>query len=165
MLVVKADSSYRKVIENLMQLYLYDMSVFTAESVDRNGLFDLGSYIKMYWSEQERYPYLCTINDNPVGFALVRQLTTDSFAISEFFILRSFRRKGIATQFAHDIFNLHHGKWQVAEIESNKASQEFWRKTISVFTGNDFIEEWSDSQPTGPKQVFNSIAYNTKLKE
>jgi predicted acetyltransferase len=158
MLVIKADSSYQKVIENLMQLYLYDLSAYTDECVEINGLFDLGNYFEMYWSERDRYPYLCTINDIPVGFALVRQLTKESFAISEFFVLRSFRRQGIATQFAHHIFNLHYGQWQVAEIETNTSSQEFWRKTISTFTGNDFVEEWSDSQPKGPKQVFKSIA-------
>ena len=53
---------------------------------------------------------------------------------------------------------LHYDKWQVAEIESNKPAQYFWRKTISVYTGNDFIEECSNSQPKGSKQVFNSKA-------
>jgi len=157
MKILKADLSYQNVFENLMQLYLYDLSIYTGDSVDQNGLFDLGRYFSLYWSDQDRYPYLCIINDTPVGFALVRQLTTDSYAICEFFILRSFRRKGIATQFAHDIFNLHNGKWQVAEIESNTPSQDFWRKTISDFTGNDFLEEWSSSQPEGPKQVFSSV--------
>jgi predicted acetyltransferase len=156
MLVLKADGSYKKVIENLMQLYLYDLSVYTGKCIEVNGLFDLGKYFKMYWTEQDRYPYLCTINDIPVGFALVRELAKDSYAICEFFILHSYRRKGIATQFAHHVFNLHHGKWQVAQIESNTASQVFWRKTISTFTRNNFIEDWSDAQPKGPKQVFNA---------
>jgi len=157
MVVLKADFSYKPVVENLMQLYLHDLSVYTGESVGKNGLFDLGRYFNMYWSDQDRYPYLCIINDTPVGFALVRRLTMNSFTVCEFYILRSFRRKGIATQFAHNIFNLHQGQWQVAEIESNTPSQQFWRRTISAFTGNDFLEECSDSQPEGPKQVFNSI--------
>ena len=49
-------------------------------------------------------------NDMPVGFALVRKLTIDSFSISEFFISHSFRRRYIATQLAHKVFNLHYGK-------------------------------------------------------
>ena len=156
MKVIIADFSDRKTVENLMQLYLHDLSVYTNESTDQDGLFDLGEYFHMYWSEQDRYPYLCVVNDMPVGFALVRKLTIDSFSISEFFILHSSRRKGIATQFAQKVFNLHYGKWEVAQLELNKPAQMFWRKVISNYTRDNFIEEWSALQPKGPKQIFNS---------
>lgn len=78
----------------------------------------------MYFNKL-KYLTLSLLNDIPVGFALVRYLSKNYFSICEFFILRAFSRKGIATQFAHDISNLHPGQWHVAEIGANTPSQQF----------------------------------------
>ena len=156
MKIIKVDIEKQGIVENFMQLYLHDLSPYTGESVEADGKFDLGPYFNAYWSDEDRFPYLYTINNIPVGFALVRRLTNGLFAVSEFFILRSHRRQGIAIQFAHEVFKQHRAQWQVAQIETNTPAQDFWRQAISSFTGNDFVEEWSKSEPIGPKQVFQS---------
>jgi predicted acetyltransferase len=142
-----------------MQLYLHDLSHDTGDCVLKNGLFDLGDYFHCYWSDRDRIPYICIIDGITVGFAFVRKVSTGVFSISEFFILRSFRQQGLATQFSHRIFNFHPGTWQVAQLATNKPAQAFWRKTIALFTNNNFDEQWSDSQPKGPQQVFNSTNF------
>lgn len=139
-----------------MQLYLHELSPHTGQCILSNGQFDLGNYFYCYWSEPDRYPYLCFVNNEPIGFALVRELSANHFSIAEFFIINTHRRKGIATQFAHTIFNLHLGTWQVAQIETHKSAQVFWKKTISIFTQQQYVEKWSNSQPNGPMQVFSS---------
>ncbi|WP_413699111.1 GNAT family N-acetyltransferase [Psychromonas sp. KJ10-10] len=157
MKVVKAMQSSQTIVENLMQIYLHEISEHTGQSILSNGKYDLGKYFSCYWTEAERYPYLCLVNNEPIGFALVRQLSKNHFCIAEFFVKEAYRRKSLATQFAHALFNLHSGTWQVAQLETHKIAQVFWRKTISSFTSQQFSEQWSESQPKGPMQVFSSI--------
>ncbi|WP_010095006.1 hypothetical protein [Ornithinibacillus scapharcae] len=62
------------------------------------------------------------------------------FSISEFFIMKKYRRLGLGKSVASDIFRLHKGNWEVFEIEKNKPAQVFWRNVIKEFTRGDFTE-------------------------
>ncbi|MGR5144862.1 GNAT family N-acetyltransferase [Photobacterium sp. DNB23_23_1] len=132
------------------------MSSYTGERPDDKGLYSLGKYFDLYWTDKDRFAYLCLNDNEPVGFALVREITTNKFSIAEFFILSSKRRKGIATRFAQEVFQQHLGGWSVSQLESNKLAQCFWRKVISNYTKGAFSEGWSSSQPLGPKQFFDN---------
>jgi predicted acetyltransferase len=156
--IIKSDQSNRSVIENLMQLYFHDLSPFTGDVPSESGLFSLGEYFGLYWEEKERFPYLLFIENQAVGFALVRELEKDSYSIAEFSVLKPFRKQGFGEKFAHGVFTLHSGTWSVAQLEPHTAAQSFWRRTIASYTGNQFIEKWSDSEPTGPMQTFVSPA-------
>lgn len=154
--IIKSERSTKKVVKDLMQNYLHDMSPYTGDISDDKGLYDLGKYFDLYWTDKDRFAYLCLNDDVAIGFALVREIATNQFSIAEFFILSSHRRKGIATQFAHKVFRQHLGSWTVAQLESNKVAQCFWRKAISSYTHGAFSEGWSASQPLGPMQCFDN---------
>ncbi|MGX9417557.1 GNAT family N-acetyltransferase [Vibrio sp. WJH972] len=154
--IIKSDQSNKHVIENMMQLYLHDLSPYTQDNPDQHGLFSLGKYFGLYWEDNDRFPYILIHQEKPVGFALVRRIENDVYSIAEFFVLRSARKQGFATLFSHHLFGIHIGVWQVAELEQNLVSQTFWRKTISSFTKGQFEESWSPSQPVGPMQTFRS---------
>ena len=139
-----------------MQLYLHDLSSFTNETPDASGVFPLDEYFDCYWLDSDRFPYILLMDEKPAGFALVRQLAENSYSIAEFFVLRAFRRQGVATKFAHGIFRRHHGHWSVAELEENEPSHAFWRHAISLYTRDQYQEKWSNSQPRGPLQTFDS---------
>jgi predicted acetyltransferase len=156
--IIKSDQSNRAVIENMMQLYLHDLSSFTSDVPNENGLFSLGKYFGLYWEEKERYPYILFIDNQAAGFALVREIERSSYSIAEFFVSKPYRKQGIATKFAHDVFDQHLGNWCVAQLEPHTGAQDFWRKAISSYTNNQFSEKWSDSQPKGPMQTFVSSA-------
>lgn len=158
MQIIKSDPSNRSVIENMMQLYLHDLSPFTNELPDKNGLFSLGKYFGLYWEEHDRFPYILFHNDQPIGFALVREIGLQSHSIAEFFVLKAYRKQGLATKFAHDVFRRHPGDWSVAQLESHVTAQSFWHNTISSYTKGQFTQTWSNSQPCGPKQTFESPA-------
>ena len=53
MKVIIADFSERKTVENLMQLYLHDLSVYTG--ANHNGLFDLGKYFNRMMQRAQIY--------------------------------------------------------------------------------------------------------------
>jgi predicted acetyltransferase len=158
MKIVRSKVEDKKIIQNLYQLYLHDLSEFEEIEIDDNGLYPLGKYFDLYWTEAERIPFLMFLNESIVGFCFVRILGVSSYQLSEFFILRSFRNQGIAKEFAFQIFNMYRGQWQVCQLKNNVPARRFWIKVVSQFTNGQFIEQESVSEPVGYMQLFNNLA-------
>jgi predicted acetyltransferase len=55
--------------------------------------------------------------------------------MTEFFVLRGYRRRGIGTHIAHEMWRRFPGLWEVHVMESNIWAHEFWALTIAAFTG------------------------------
>lgn len=146
----------KDLLRNLMQAYRHDMSEFNGDKPDESGSFGVGNYFDVYWIEAGRHPLKISVSGQIAGFALVRQLQSDSYSMSEFFILRSYRRTGIGRQSAMALFDRFKGTWHVAQDESNEPSQRFWCNIIKEYTGNKYEQTWSDHDPRGPMQVFES---------
>jgi predicted acetyltransferase len=154
------------VLQNLMQLYLYDFSEIDGDDVDDSGRFTYG-FLDLYWIEPERHPFLIRVDGKLAGFALVRQANPlageapetgeTCMHMAEFFILRKYRHQGIGARAAWELFDRLPGRWEVFEIIENTAAQEFWRKAIGEYTGGDYREYFLDNEQWhGPVQVFEA---------
>jgi predicted acetyltransferase len=55
--------------------------------------------------------------------------------MAEFFVLRGYRKRGIGTQAAYQVWKQFPGRWEVRVMESNLLALSFWGKAISSFTG------------------------------
>lgn len=106
------------------------------------------------------------VDGKPAGFDLV---STGEFApegidyyVYEFFLLRPYRGKEIASIAAKQIFDKLSGKWglYVAPSETNPRAEKFWRKTISDYTKSNF-EEKHGATFDGDKIIF---IFNNKFK-
>jgi predicted acetyltransferase len=151
---IVATDDAREVLVNLMQLYLYDLSEFTGEGPAADGRYEY-IYLKYYWREPNRHPFLFRVDGNPVGFGLVSNLDPGVYSMSEFFVMRKFRRAGLGQQAAITMFDKFSGTWHVAQEEENTVAQTFWRKVIGDYCNSQFSEGRSD-QPAGPMQIFES---------
>jgi predicted acetyltransferase len=151
-----ATTQERPIVANLMQLYLYDICEFEDGPLNAKGLFELDDYFELYWIESTRHPFLLWIDGQLAGFALVREISHDTFSISEFFIRRGCRRTGAGAKAATELFDRFRGTWRVAELERNIPAQAFWRRVIDRYNSGRFSEEWSQSGPRGPMQVFSN---------
>lgn len=147
----------KPIVANLMQLYSHDLSDYQNAAVNDRGLFGLGSYFDIYWTEAGRHPFLIWVDGKLAGFAFIRELGEATFSMAEFFITRNFRRSGIGARAVTELFDRFPGEWQVAEIDKNIPAQRFWRRVISEYTNGDFSEVWSESDPIGPMQTFNNL--------
>jgi predicted acetyltransferase len=149
---------HKSVVENLMQPYVHDLSEFADDVLDEDGRFKVGQYFDRFWIEAQRHPFLIHVDGALAGFALVAQLPSDNayYSMSEFFIARAYRRAGIGRDAAFKAFSAFPGKWRVAQDEGNRPAQTFWRRIIGEYTNGNFVEEWSESQPKGPSQVFTA---------
>jgi len=64
----------------------------------------------------------------------------DAREISEFFVLRKYRRRGVGRRAAVKVLEAFPGRWEVAEMEWNVEAQAFWRSVIGDYTRGTFDE-------------------------
>ena len=69
--------------------------------------------------------------------------------------MKKYRKEGIGKQAAFYLFDLFPGTWEVAELETNLPAQIFWRKVISEYTDNNYLEIRKDNWH-GPIQHFTT---------
>jgi len=137
------------VLRRLMQLYLYDIGSADGWDVGREGLFGDSERIERFWTEPGRHSFLIRVDGVLAGFVLVRDEAWFAGAgtreVSEFFVLRRFRRRGVGERVATALFDLFPGRWEVVQMHSNADAQAFWRAVIGRYTGGVF----EDGERTG----------------
>lgn len=140
--IMKANSKEMDLLQNLLQFYIYDFSEFIDIDVEENGEFSEYPLSK-YFTEPDHFPYLLSVEGKYAGFVLVRFIQEERksyFSIAEFFIMKKYRRAGIGTFVAQEIFQLHNGSWEVFQMSKNIPAHVFWRKVINDFTGGNYSE-------------------------
>lgn len=129
--LVKIEYSDKYILENLMALYLHDLSEF-AEDLKINGegkfLYDGLEY---YFKSEDLKPFFIYYRDEIAGFVLLNSGRYVSMAVNysihEFFILKGFRNKGIGSIAVNKIFEAYRGKYKISELKDNKPAIGFWR--------------------------------------
>ena len=149
-------SSSHPLFEQLVEFYLYDFSEFMGSDLDEQGRFGPGDLLDGCWVDPRRHTYLIRVNGQIAGFAIVDRLDIPfpgepQWEMAEFFILRNYRRRGIARIGVLWLFAHHPGRWVVKEFTQNSGAIRFWRRVISQTTGDSYQEI---SLPHGIAQVF-----------
>ena len=120
------------VVERLVHLYLYDL-VGERFGVERDGRYAPPSWHRQFWRRRGSHHFLVRVGGRPAGFALVRDRAQHAGEgvreISEFFVLRTYRSRGIGTRVARALFDRWPGRWEVAVLVWNPA-RRFWRDVI-----------------------------------
>ncbi|KAB2335125.1 GNAT family N-acetyltransferase [Bacillus mesophilum] len=132
------------VLQNLYSLYLHDLSEFTDElDISSNGSFEFDS-IELIWEREGLTPYFIKKEDAIVGFLLLLEKPflkeNYDYSINDIFILKKFRRKGIAILLLKELFKFKKGNYYVIELASNTPAVIFWRKAYSELS-IEFDEE------------------------
>ncbi len=162
--VVRAAPQDKAVLDNLLQLYMYDFSEMLGTDVNALGRFDFEwlHKIDIYWTESRRHPFLVKVDGQVAGLALVCQGSllsgdTNTSDMREFFIMRKYRHRGVGETVATRIFDMFPGRWEVREEAENVPAQHFWRKVIDRYTGGRYEEKVvNDDRWKGPAQFFDS---------
>jgi predicted acetyltransferase len=89
----------------------------------------------------------------PVGFAMIRRRSAPSrgvsppvppaapeFSMAEFFIARSWRRRGIGAEAVRLVFDRFAGQWLISEHVRNTAAVKFWRRVVTSYTQGKYQE-------------------------
>lgn len=139
---VRAASPHKQtLVAGLMQFYLHDFSTIGNSAsplyvVDpETGAFPPYPGLERYWADPGHLPFVIRTAGEVAGFALVDRTSRDGreidWAMSEFFVLRKFRRSGVGGEAVRQILGMQPGRWEVAVMENNVAAWEFWPGPIA----------------------------------
>src|SRR2546422_6389244 len=122
------------VLRRLMQLYIYDLGTIDGWDIGDDGLYGIDARIESFWTDPNRRSFLVRVDGTLAGFALIRDgahfAGDGTREVSEFFVLRRYRRRGAGERVARRVFDMFPGRWEVAELGSNVEAQAFWRRVI-----------------------------------
>ncbi len=127
----------------LVQLYIYDLGGAYWD-VEPNGVFAPAAWHRRFWTGRGRHLFVLRVGGRLAGFALVRDRAhyagRAAREISEFFVLRKYRRRGVGTRAALALFRRFPGRWELAELTWNVVAQRFWRRIIRRVAAGGFTE-------------------------
>ena len=153
-----AAATDRLPIQHMLELYLHDLSKYWDYELDSHGLY--GYRLDKYWTDSNCHAFVFQADGRYAGFALVDDavsLPENAIWMSQFFVVRRHRRKGLATLAAGTIFDAIRGKWEIGQFPGNAAATAFWRKAIQAYTSGEFIEyQLDDERWRGPLQCFDN---------
>jgi predicted acetyltransferase len=158
--IIRASPAEYPVLRNLYPMYLHDLSEFgNGYTLDPQGCWQ-PDYLPTWLTESEQvHPLLFRLEQRLVGFAFVGQAPFPfmgagrDYRLSEFFILRQERRRGLGLRAARDVFDRFRGVWELSQLRANRAAIAFWHRVLSEYTGGDFQEFLSDGEPL---QIFDN---------
>ena len=148
-------------VQNLFQLYAYDWSELLALDVSDDGRFHVGS-LDAYEQDERCHRFLLRVDSRVVGFAIVcarSRLTgdLDVFDMAEFFVLRRYRRQGIGSHAARELFDRFRGVWEIRQRTEHPDATRFWQDVIRRYTNGAYEESsWHDAHGTGTVQRFRA---------
>jgi predicted acetyltransferase len=137
--VIPARPEQESILANLLELYAHDFSEFHDLELGADARFGYRC-LPLYWSEPGRHPFLVWVEGKLAGLVLVKRGSEVSgnetvWDVAEFFVLRGYRRRGIGTQIAHEVWRRFPGRWEVRVMQSNVPARDFWAHAISILTG------------------------------
>lgn len=110
----------------LIQAYEAEFSRITQKTPNQQGLFELDTVLGATVSG-----FLAYINQAPAGLAAISEATPSNFEMCEFYVVPCFRNQAVGTRFAHSIWSMFPGRWQIKQIEGAGYASDFWRKAIA----------------------------------
>ena len=143
--LIEVKESEKSILRQLLELYSYDFSEFDGADVNRNGYYGY-RYLDHYWTEDSRHPFFIRVNRKLAGLVLISAYTYkldqgEAKSVTEFFVMRKYRRKGIGKSAAFQVFDRFPGKWEVIQHGENAPSMLFWEKIIGEYCGGNYRKE------------------------
>jgi predicted acetyltransferase len=154
----RATQADAPLLENLLELYIHDLSEIFPIEIGPNGRFGYDR-LAQYWSDPaNRRAFLIQSEQGVAGFALVLRGSPasddpEALDVGEFFVLRRHRRSGIGRAAAIALWDELPGSWVVRVSKANRAGIPFWTEVIRAYSGGDFAERTLPGNPN-PWSVF-----------
>lgn len=149
--LIRANNS--RLIENLFQYYIYDMSEFIGLQPTPEGTYlyeEALSDVREYWNLPEHYPYLIYADKILAGFCLVRKFPYEEnrYDMGQFFVLKASKGRGIGKQAFRLAVEKHPGNWLVRMLPENTPAQQFWPKVIASVTAGEVVKSFERYRST-----------------
>ena len=141
--LVQASRADTPVLDRLLQLYEYDFSEYGGIDVDATGAFATVDTATIW--QPDDHVFLIQVDDKLAGFAFVSRHQSyigdgRSLLLSEFFVMRKYRRRGIGEHVARRLFDQFPGRWELGTPSRNTAAHAFWRAVLGRYTNGRYKE-------------------------
>jgi predicted acetyltransferase len=143
------------VVKNLVPYYIYDMSEHMGWPCTAEGRFDGCDDLGSYWNSPRRHAFVLRSEGEVAGFVLIlaeNQEQDVDFSVTDFFVLRKFRRHGVGRRIAHELFERFPGRWKVEQFARNTPAVAFWSRIIDEYSSGRYERRCGQSQ-WGPLSV------------
>ena len=136
----------REWIRTVYRDYLSELSVAKSGLFPALGEWDAreSEFLAGWFSDFRAFPFVILSERERCGFALVTRSiggeAGPSHRLSEFFVVRSARRRGVGRAAATLIFQRFAGQWEIVEDDENRSALVFWRRVLAEFTLGRFNE-------------------------
>ncbi len=131
----------RDLLWNINQKYLYEMTAFYDDIMDKNGNYHYG-YFEDYFTDPKRSAYLIyNVQSNSdevlIGFAFLCPYSNigknPDYTMAEFTIFPAYRKNHFALEAAKLILAKHPGKWEIKYNERNRAAKKLWNSLAASY--------------------------------
>ena len=141
--IISASLEQKPVLANLLELYSHDFCDYIDLEIGPDGRFGYLD-LDLYWTDPDRLPFLLYVAGRLAGFILIKASHRDAqgsmvWDVAEFFILRSYRRRGIGTETAHQLWRRFPRRWEVRGMATNERAYRFWHHAIESFSGDAIL--------------------------
>ena len=159
--VRRAEVADRRAVQRMLELYQHDLSDLWDQDLDARG--EYGYALDRFWQGTEgHHVFVAQVNGHYAGFALVDQAVKIGPAghwMDQFFVLKKYRRGGVGTLIASQVFSELRGAGEVGQMPGNLPAQAFWRRAIAGCTRGRWEEHVLLSGPwQGVVQCFEAAA-------
>lgn len=150
----RASKADRDWIEETYGEYLADLTVDTTgvfPSLTTTGQ-SVAEIIQGWFHDDRATAFVVLREQEPVGFAVVQRGPAGGddakrhYRLSEFFIRKPFRSRGVGRGAALLLFARYAGEWTIPEQSRNPGAIRFWRRVVSEFTNGHFREQRSQGE-------------------
>ena len=153
----------REWIESVYRDYLDDLSplntgVFSTTSLGEIG-YSTSDQLSRWFGDSSVNPLVILRGNDLVGFAIVARgrseggRTPVDYRMAEFFVGRTWRRRGIGKLAVELILNRFAGRWEITEYLRNPVAVSFWRRVVANYTQGRYQERVTNGEV---RQVFES---------
>jgi len=140
--IVKVDISQINILINLVKFYCYEWSQYNGIEINENGEFEFEHHIHSFFNNERRHAFFIMADGKIAGFVLIDDDfdydKNADYAISEFFIMHTYRRNGIGKRAAIEILKMFPGTWEIKMHPANTISMQFWKSVVSELTAGDY---------------------------
>lgn len=139
--VRRAEPADRLPVYRMLELYQHDLSDIWDQDLDAHG--EYGYALDRFWYEADCHAFVALVEGRYAGLALVDgavKVGNSGWWMSQFFVLKKYRRRGVGQALATDVFDRLPGRWEVGQMPENRLAQAFWRRVIGQHTGQRFDE-------------------------
>lgn len=155
----------REWIESVYRDYLDDLSPLNTGVFSTTSLGEIGyspqDQLSRWFIDTSVNPIIIVRGTESVGFAIVAKGSAApgrppvDYRMAEFFVTRTFRRRGVGKSAVELILNRFAGRWEITEYLRNPVAVAFWRRVVAAYTKGTYQERVTNGEV---RQVFESGA-------